>query len=457
MPKNKNKRLEKKHHRQLGSGKILLLMSGSVAFIAAIHAACKGNILKLAQHDFITSDNESSSPLSKADINNYENTTIALTTRKTAQHRESIPKSVCDVQIEAPKYDSQLTTQYGFSISIPRPDQHLENLINQIMVSSAGNPSGEKVSSDIKMLRTVLPAVANHQILARCLLHPYFNVLINYEEDSPVNSAAVHPDTMTLILHNSVFKTEDKLISLLRNEFSHLETVVSNDCRFGEVNRLHEQRTNMFFVNQRTNTVNNKAPDDIVKFTIKIRRKIHELRNLCMDFAKMDQGEIPKNDWYYSVAQALEEVTLSFPKFTTNDVATFEDKYAFIPEDSDSIINVYKSKAKEGVSNLYVPIKSIVQESGTRRSEYLYDDPRTLVGRFRAIVRGLERVNTKLMNNPTYQMAAMKSPHATAHMSVEYLSFIQQALPNKLRQILVPELCDHMTKLARSSRSSCRY
>jgi len=62
MPKNKNKRLEKKHHRQLGSGKILLLMSGSVAFIAAIHAACKGNILKLAQHDFITLDNESSSP-----------------------------------------------------------------------------------------------------------------------------------------------------------------------------------------------------------------------------------------------------------------------------------------------------------------------------------------------------------------------------------------------------------
>ena len=50
MPKNKNKRLEKKHHRQLGSGKILLLMSGSVAFIAAIHAACKGNILKLAQN-----------------------------------------------------------------------------------------------------------------------------------------------------------------------------------------------------------------------------------------------------------------------------------------------------------------------------------------------------------------------------------------------------------------------
>ena len=456
MPKKKNTN-KRKPKPEFSSGKLILIMSGAVAFVAAIEAACKGNILKLAQHYLIASGNESRSSLGITNIKNYDNYTVALKTRKEARHGESIPDSVCDVQIEAPKHYSQLTTKYGFSISIPRPDQYLENLINGMIVSSAGNPSLENISSDIKMLRAVLSAIGNHQILARCLLHPYFNVLINYEEDSQVSSAAVHPDTMTLILHKSIFKTEDTLISSLRNEFSHLETVVSNDCRFGQVNRLYEQRTNMFFVNQQTNTVNNKAPDDIVKFTLMIRAKMHELINLCIDFAEMDQGKIQKNDWYYSVAQALEEVTLTFPKFSTEDVDAFEDRYAFLPEDSDSIINVYKSREKEGVSNLYVPVKSICNESGTRRFEYLYDDPRTLVGRFRSIVRGLQRVNTKLMNHPTYQKAAMKSQHANARMGMEYLSFIQQALPNKLRQILLPEFCDHMTKLARSSRSSCGY
>ena len=110
----------------------------------------------------------------------------------------------------------------------------------------------------------------------------------------------------------------------------------------------------------------------------------------------------------------LTAVETFVPDFLLEQTNLLVEQLTFKTTQQDSIINVYKSKAKEGVSNLYVPIKSIVQESGTRRSEYLYDDPRTLVGRFRALVRGLERVNTKLMNNPTYQKAAMKSPHATA-------------------------------------------
>ena len=79
MPKNKKKYNNRKPKSGFSSGKLILIMSGAVAFVAAIDAACKGNILKLAQHYLISSGNISGPSLSVTDIKNYDNYTVAST------------------------------------------------------------------------------------------------------------------------------------------------------------------------------------------------------------------------------------------------------------------------------------------------------------------------------------------------------------------------------------------
>lgn len=81
MPKKKNTN-KRKPKPEFSSGKLILIMSGAVAFVAAIEAACKGNILKLAQHYLIASGNESRSSLGITNIKNYDNYTVALKNQK---------------------------------------------------------------------------------------------------------------------------------------------------------------------------------------------------------------------------------------------------------------------------------------------------------------------------------------------------------------------------------------
>lgn len=85
------------------------------------------------------------------------------------QNGELISQEICNIKSVAPKKKMKLKTQHGFFISIPKPDLLLEKLINEVFIVFVGNPDFTTMNQHVLMLRKVLPAVTNHQLLSRAL------------------------------------------------------------------------------------------------------------------------------------------------------------------------------------------------------------------------------------------------------------------------------------------------
>jgi hypothetical protein len=150
---------------------------------------------------------------------------------------EDVDQRICELNIPLTTKNVTFESRFGFQIFAPKPNPTLIQLIHDIEVVFIGDFRMLQYlfEEHVEMLRKTLPAVTNHQLLAKALKFPKFRIAIDYSGDlSHINvGAMVVPESTVVVISQHRFIDETLLLKSLRNEFATINVMIANDCRHG--------------------------------------------------------------------------------------------------------------------------------------------------------------------------------------------------------------------------------
>jgi hypothetical protein len=172
------------------------------------------------------------------DIRSYETLLHFMRTLPKIKLGEPVDRAACEIKVPASQGHSQSVSKAGYQLLVPIPASPLKELLEDLPVFFSGEATAQIKREDLEVLRKVLPAAGNHQLLARVLKDTKFIIVIDYGNNlekqfnrSALTNAMFIPEYMLVILNGFTFYEESFLLECLRNEFSSLNIVMENDCR----------------------------------------------------------------------------------------------------------------------------------------------------------------------------------------------------------------------------------
>lgn len=440
VSKKHNKKTQKDHTKHNQSSPVFTwwhllfvigLVSGSVlAYVIAREKQDKN--VGLMDYDTGT-DSDITATLATAEEPNshkiYESVYHAITQIPNITDGEQVPSSICATKLPPSKEpDKNIRTQHFFKLHIPTPSTELAELISSVAVNSAGEFDTITHQNNTRMLKQLLPAVANHQLLAMILSDPEFAFIINYEpiDKSGSNLGRFRPKQKIIFLSYYVFSEKSDLLNTLRNEFASVNLAYSTDCRLGHYD-FGVPRSSMFALTDRKHTIS------IFKL---VNKQYEDFLNKAQHFYSMATNQKPKDSWYYAIEKALEGYHPT-SNMLHCDKNSFDEKHVKLKALSDNFIDVYEIK-KTG-NKMYVLKNSNQTVDGTIHFRSYKYDVRTTVGAFQQMIDNCIVNKRKINSDPAY-----KDKSDTSNAS-EWFSFLEEDMPRKLLELVIPAYCEHAT------------
>lgn len=382
------------------------------------------------------------------------------------QNGELISQEICNIKSVASKKKMKFKTQHGFFISIPKPDLLLENLIKKVSIVFVGNPDFTTMNQHALMLRKVLPAVTNHQLLSRALANPRFKFVIDYTEGSEElmgegNYAATNVKAFLITLTQKIFIEESLLLGSLRNEFASMNMVIANDCRLGRYSNDIYRSTAFGFYSGSLHMYSQQLGFDdttrskIMKTKAAIEKNYHELIAAKEKCLRMSLGQIPKTDWF----KQLESHLINWspcPSYIERSIGFIEKYYPPGESRENKYFREYYWRTEELGKEVaaYILPKSFEKTPNNTMNFYMYkQNPTTLVGK-------LHLLYATLLEDREITITSPKSSYANRPLIeryAEWISFLEGTFEPSFLQFLFPEYCDYMTQYTELDKISQNY
>ncbi len=384
------------------------------------------------------------------------------------QQGELVDIEACSIKVAPPqKPDAIILSRHGFTMFIPKPEAILAALIKDMPIVFTGNAKRNIKEKHAAMLKKMLPAVGNHQLLARALANPKFKFVIDYSNglDRGMNGVfGPGPHGLTLVRHmlivlkETLFNDESNLLRLVKNEFASMNTLTANICRW-ETYDSSTTRISPFTLysnSQKTPDIlddHNLSPE-MHKFLIDMQKSYHDFIASKNLFLAMSEGKVEKTEKYEQLEAHLlnfipSPMILSWSNGFADARLTSENKLA-----ADEYFDIYDLR-KSGSTLLYIPRNSYHKDHGGTSFEAFIFDPRALTGKLNLLYKNLidDREMTIESKNALYASGSSMERYA------EWLSFLEDKLSPAFLQFLFPSYCEYMTaytQLDQDERDYCK-
>lgn len=377
------------------------------------------------------------------------------------QNGELVDLASCALKVPEPQETKTQLTKHGFLLSTPVPQESLSKLINNINIIGAGN----KVKFEHTfMLKSILPAVHNHEKLARALANKRFKIIVDYTGllDKMGKNAEVYPNFFTIVLREGLFTDESTLLRLLRNEFASLNAAIANDCNITYVDttfRPHRSSSFAFYAYPKNfpGAMNPEERKQKMQMTMaEINANYYSFVAKKQKFLEMSSGVLEESDEYKQLKQHLENYvpdhhTMPFLikhfgfgfKNLNKKQDDFFDVYNLTRDQSQAIYVLRDSYRKWGDNHFTCEVYDVDPRITKNKLIILYDE---LASKRKMSIGGSEFFYASKDKLSRYD---------------EWLSFLEDSFSPSLLEFLFPDYCKHMTEVTRfqqeESRSYCKF
>ncbi|MES2204706.1 MAG: hypothetical protein V4496_05740 [Pseudomonadota bacterium] len=430
----------------------------------------------LAHAEEVTLLNDGSIGTQPVDIKHFQNLSELLNIIPEVQQNEPVDMTACHIKIPESHGKNSFESKHRFTIFSSKPTLLMANLIENVPIFFSGKATKKTKQTQVAMLKKVLPAVGNQQLLARVLANPKFKFVIDYSHglhktlNLPNAAAATQPSPMLIILTPALFLDETYLLQLLRNEFASMNAMIANDCLLGYYDTTIGNRASPFALYW--------TPEKFPKVTLNEKEVNMKMDLFLYRMKDAYQKLINEKDLISSMQKGTKKTTEWYKKFEAYLMAYIptSTKYRFENDFFDNSALVRSTRSKTG-NNLF-DTKYITSASGKsahyhffHNSEKHYSDHVTLLG-FPCDPHDLSKKIILFYDNLVahYEMTMGSTAPEYASKNelnryAEWFSYLEQDYSGDFLKFLFPAYCDYMTEytqqhmenLAEKKRNYCSF